>query len=191
LTGRFAPGNGSLRLLAWNIWHGGGCRLARIVAALATHDADVVVLCEYRRRTSAALCAALAALGYEHTSGIQPPPGRNGVLIAARHPLRARAPLSHRVEEPHRMLDVEVAGLRLVGVYLPSSSRPPFCLGPLGSTRRGNQSWLAGPTVPARICSGDQYLDEEPGGCSGCNGSSPRRPKKPARLCVRGPQARG
>jgi exonuclease III len=110
-------------VLAWNIRHGGGCRLRGIVAALATHGADVVVLSEYRRRTGAALRAALAGLGYRRASTTEPPPGRNGVLIAARCPFRERGPLSMRVEEPHRMLDVEVGGLRLIGVYLPNLLR--------------------------------------------------------------------
>jgi exonuclease III len=114
---------GPTRLLVWNIRHGGGSRLRGIVAALARHDADVLVLCEYRRRTGAELRAMLAGLGYRHATATEPPPGRNGVLIAARRPLRERGPLSRRVEEPYRMLDVEVAGLRLSGVYLPNLLR--------------------------------------------------------------------
>jgi hypothetical protein len=37
-----------MRLLAWNIRQGGGSRLARIADALARHEADVLVLSEYR-----------------------------------------------------------------------------------------------------------------------------------------------
>jgi exonuclease III len=107
-------------LLVWNIRHGGGSRLGRIVEALARHDAGIVVLCEYRRRTVVVLRAALGGLGYRHATTTEPPPGRNGVLIAARRPFRQRGPLSGRVPDPYRMLDVEFADLRLTGVYLPN-----------------------------------------------------------------------
>src|ERR1700757_1189472 len=74
-----------MRLLAWNIRQGGGSRLPRIVDALKRHDADIVVLSEYRGGLSAPrLCAALHALGYRHATTLVPPPSRNGVLVAAR-----------------------------------------------------------------------------------------------------------
>ena len=38
----------AMRLLAWNIRQGGGTRLPRIADALKRHDADIVVLSEYR-----------------------------------------------------------------------------------------------------------------------------------------------
>jgi hypothetical protein len=38
----------ALRILTWNIRAGGGTRLPRIGAALAVHNADVLVLTEYR-----------------------------------------------------------------------------------------------------------------------------------------------
>jgi hypothetical protein len=51
-----------MRLLAWNIRQGGGSRLPRIADALKRHDADIVVLSEYRVGPSAPrLCAALHA----------------------------------------------------------------------------------------------------------------------------------
>ena len=49
-----------------------------------------------------------------------PPPGRNGVLIAARRQFRELGALSPAVPEPYRMVGVELAGLRLFGVYMPN-----------------------------------------------------------------------
>jgi endonuclease/exonuclease/phosphatase family metal-dependent hydrolase len=43
-----------MRLLAWNIRQGGGSRLGRIADALARHEADILVLSEYRGGESAA-----------------------------------------------------------------------------------------------------------------------------------------
>jgi hypothetical protein len=72
-----------MRLLAWNIRQGGGSRLSQIADALTCHDADIVVLSEYRGGPSAPrLCAALHGLGYRHAPTLVPPPNRNGVLGA-------------------------------------------------------------------------------------------------------------
>jgi hypothetical protein len=55
-----------VRLLAWNIRQGGGSRLVGIIDALARHDADVLILSEYRGGDSAEpLRSALATLGSE------------------------------------------------------------------------------------------------------------------------------
>ena len=110
-----------MRLLAWNIRQGGGSRLPRIAAALARHDADVVVLSEYRGGGAATrLAAALDALGYRHRTAAMPPPGRNGVLIAAREGFREHGVVADAVAEPYRMVWVEFAGFMLCGVYMPN-----------------------------------------------------------------------
>jgi exodeoxyribonuclease III len=110
-----------LRVLAWNIRQGGGSRLAAIAAALARHDADVLVISEYRGGEAAArLRLTLAELGYRHATRLAPPPGRNGVLIASRRKLRQEEVVSASVPEPYRMVGVAVAGLRLHGIYMPN-----------------------------------------------------------------------
>jgi len=110
-----------LRLLAWNIRQGGGARLPAIGEALAGHDADILVISEYRGGDSAnRLRAALAGLGYRHATTLTPPPGGNGVLIAARHPFREHGAVSDAVPEPCRMVRVEFAGLVLCGIYMPN-----------------------------------------------------------------------
>jgi len=111
----------ALRLLAWNIRQGGGARLAAIAEALARHEAEILVISEYRGGDSAnRLRAALAALGYRHQTGLAPPPGKNGVLIAARRPLREHGAVSAGLPEPYRMVRVEIAGLFLCGIYMPN-----------------------------------------------------------------------
>ena len=111
----------ALRLLAWNIRQGGGARLAAIAEALARHEAEILVISEYRGGDSAnRLRAALAALGYRHQTGLAPPPGKNGVLIAARRPFREHGAVSAGLPEPYRMVRVEFAGLFLCGIYMPN-----------------------------------------------------------------------
>jgi exonuclease III len=107
-------------LLAWNIRQGGGSRLTRIAAALEHHQADILVLSEYRGGQSAIrLLAALDTLGYRYATTLMPPPGRCGVLIAARCPFREDA-LVGGLPEPYRMASVVFASFRLVGVYMPN-----------------------------------------------------------------------
>jgi exonuclease III len=110
-----------MRVLTWNIRAGGGARLDRIAAAIAAHDADVLVLTEYRSGTAGGrLRAALAAIGYVGFSDTEPPATRNGVLIAARVPLPRVAFVAPHVPEPWRMIAVRVSRIRLFGVYMPN-----------------------------------------------------------------------
>jgi exonuclease III len=110
-----------VRLLAWNIRQGGGTRLAGIVAALLRHDADVLILSEYRGGDSAdRLRAALKVAGYRHVSELMPPPGRTGVLIAARRGFAAHGALCVDVPEPYRLVDVDCGAVRITGVYMPN-----------------------------------------------------------------------
>ena len=110
-----------MRLLAWNIRQGGGSRLPRIAAALAHHEAEILVLSEYRGGQSAArLLAVLDALGYHYATTLMPPLGRTGVLIAARCAFHEHGTLSIGLPEPYRMVSVGFASFRLVGVYMPN-----------------------------------------------------------------------
>jgi exodeoxyribonuclease-3 len=52
-----------------------------------------------------------------------PPPGKNGVLIAARRRFREHGAVSGALPEPYRMVRVELAGLLLCGVYMPNLLR--------------------------------------------------------------------
>jgi exonuclease III len=108
-------------LLAWNIRQGGGTRLPAIARALARHEADVLVLSEYRGGDSALrLREELERLGYPHATNLRPPPGKSGVLIAARRRLRTHAALSDTLPEPYRLVHVEIGRLSLCGVYMPN-----------------------------------------------------------------------
>jgi exodeoxyribonuclease-3 len=109
-----------MRLVAWNIRQGGGSRLPRIVEALQRHDADILVLSEYRGGAAATrLLAALDALGYRYATTLAPPAGRTGVLIAARCPFQEHGSLDG-LAEPCRLVSVAFGSFRLVGVYMPN-----------------------------------------------------------------------
>jgi exodeoxyribonuclease III len=88
---------------------------------LRRHDADVLVISEYRGGDSATrLRAALAALGYRHATGLTPPPGGNGVLIAARVPFDDGGPVAAALPDPCRMVRAHFGALRIYGIYMPN-----------------------------------------------------------------------
>jgi len=54
-----------VRLLSWNILHGGGSRLDDIVATIETYSPDVIALQEFRHgKTGERLVSALDELGH-------------------------------------------------------------------------------------------------------------------------------
>jgi exodeoxyribonuclease III len=110
-----------LRLFAWNIRQGGGSRLPAIGEAIARHDADVLVLSEYRGGDAALrLTEALARIGYPHMTALRPPPGKTGVLVASRRRFRAHAALDDALPEPYKLVHVEIGKLSLCAVYMPN-----------------------------------------------------------------------
>jgi exodeoxyribonuclease-3 len=110
-----------VRLFAWNIRQGGGTRLSAIGEAIARHEADVLVISEYRGGDAGLrLREALERLGYPYMTSPRPPPGKSGVLIATRRRFRAHAPLSDALPEPDRLVHVEIGKLSLCGVYMPN-----------------------------------------------------------------------
>ena len=155
-----------MRLLAWNVRAGGGSRLVGIAAALTRHDADVVVLSEYRNGAAGQrLREALAAIGYRHTTQLGPPPRGNGVLIAARQRFRERGVATPTVPEPYRMLSVELETLRLYGIYMPNmKAKVPYwqaLIAALAAERDG-PALAIGDFNTCRA-----YVDE-PGAIDGC-----------------------
>jgi exodeoxyribonuclease III len=110
-----------MRLLAWNIRQDGGSRLGRIADALARHEADILVLSEYRGGGSATrLLEVLSTLGYVYVTVLAPPPRFNGVLIAARCAFLEHSGIGSGLPEPYRVVSVEFAAFRLVGIYMPN-----------------------------------------------------------------------
>jgi len=95
--------------------------LPQIADALAHHKADILVLSEYRGGEAAVrLRAALQTLGYRYATPLAPPPGRSGVLIAARCVFRDHREVDGGLPEPYRMVGVEFPAFRLVGIYMPN-----------------------------------------------------------------------
>jgi exonuclease III len=99
-----------MRLLSWNILHGGGSRRQAIAAAINALAPDVVILQEVRvfdGRGPDPLVEGLADGGLEEQVS-SPVVGReNGILIASRWPFRA-TPLAQDPSQPVHMLQAEL-----------------------------------------------------------------------------------
>ena len=112
-----------MRLVSWNIRHGGGGRIRAIYDALIGHAPDVIILTEYRSGPGASLRERLASAGWPHFASSDPAPGRNGVAVLSGEPLIVRRPPSS--VPPDRWVEVEVPtyGLALAAVYVPVRGR--------------------------------------------------------------------
>lgn len=122
-----------MRILHWNILHGGGSRrMPEIVLALLAHKPDVVVLTEYRITIGGQIRGVLGDHGLSHQLSSDPPKGKNGIVIASRSPLRhVSTPADLPAALHPRWLDAAIAidgaetgELLLTGVHIPDDSRP-------------------------------------------------------------------
>lgn len=152
-----------MRLLTWNIRHGGrsGAHLDRVIDTFVAFAADVVVVTEFRSHEGGTrIRNRLAAAGYQTTCEGVPPP-RNSVLVACRGALAACGPLDGRLEQTDRLWCVSWQGLKIVGVYMPNQElKHPYWAALLAH---------AGSAAAADIYCGDfntgrNDLDREEGG---------------------------
>ena len=115
-----------MKLLSWNIRSGGGKRCDAIAHAIAGHDADAVVLSEYRPRSSVPLLRELEGRGYGHFVLSDPDPKVGGVAILSRlrmveeKPRVALGGFASRL----RIARIPDANLRVCGFYGPLPRDP-------------------------------------------------------------------
>lgn len=155
-----------MRIVAWNIRAGGGRRVGRIARQLARWAPDVVALSEFRATPpSGVLARTLTAHGLTHQLTTADPraPRRNGLIVAARWPLR-HVKLGAAPRDPSRWLVTVVEGpvpLVLGAMHVPnraSGQKYPFLDAVLACARR----WRRGPALfVGDTNSGRRTIDEE------------------------------
>lgn len=81
-----------LRLLSWNILHGGGTRCEQILSVIEQHDTDIVCLQEFRHgKSKPVLLDGLKTIGLDTVYAPQTNNAReNSLIIATRLPMRAK-----------------------------------------------------------------------------------------------------
>src|SRR5947209_1872689 len=85
-----------MRLLAWNILHGGGPRIPRIVEEISAHDPDVIALTGFRADPRLSLRSDLKERGWVYVETSNPPEKINGVAVFSRTPMQRVASPSFR-----------------------------------------------------------------------------------------------
>src|SRR5688572_19579448 len=85
-AGRIRSTISLVKLVAFNIRHGGGSRIARIQDVIAGHAPDVLIVPEFRNNPAGtALRNWLTAFGHVHqAAGVTDLPAHNTVLVTAR-----------------------------------------------------------------------------------------------------------
>lgn len=110
-----------MKVLAWNIRQGGRRNREHVVARCCHHDADVIVLTEFRRNdVGEFLSESFRERGWPHQAVGEADRRSNTNFVASREPIGRTGPLDRRLEKPHRMLDVTIGGVRLTAVHMPN-----------------------------------------------------------------------
>ena len=162
-----------MRVVVWNILHGGGKRIAEIALALLEHQPDLVVLSEFRSVRGGPLRAVLAdhGLGHQLASEVLPP--RNGMLVACKHPIAATDPAPPGVGIG-RWLAVTISPadgtppVEFLAAHVPDDSRPSDKAAHWQHIVRWARPRTAGHAVVAGdFNTGRHFVDEE-GATFGC-----------------------
>ena len=155
-----------MRVVFWNIRHGGGVRAAAIARRICLWGADAVALCEFRGTPpSGELARALAQRGlvYQCTTADPARPAVNGLLLASRWPCQ-RLRLATAPAEPARWLLARIHSPSplVVGVmHVPnrvSGRKYPYLDAVLETARR---AWPGPAVFMGDTNSGRIGLDEE------------------------------
>lgn len=102
-----------VRVLNWNIGHGGGSRIPAIRRHIESVNPDVLALTEFQIRNEAALRTDLNRLGYPFIATSNPADKQNGLLVASRWALDRDADQGAPDIDRERWLAVRLADLDL------------------------------------------------------------------------------
>jgi exodeoxyribonuclease-3 len=118
-----------MKFLAWNIQHGGGSRVARIIEEVSAHDPDVIAFAEFRARPGAVLLAELGERGWPYAETTEPLVNQNGIAVFSRTPLRRIRPCLAPGEHEARWLEIDLpeyrCGLAVLHIMAASGRRHP------------------------------------------------------------------
>ena len=163
-----------MRVLAWNILHGGGpSRLPEIALDVLDARPDVVVLSEFRPGRGGQLRAVLADQGLPHQSCSGESPTRNAILLASRWPLSVddageglAANLKPRLHAA--VVDHPAGPVAVLGVHIPDDSNPSGKAHVWRAVLDYAKPRAAGRTVIAGDTNSGRHGTDDPAGRLGC-----------------------
>lgn len=110
-----------MRIVTWNIRHGGGKRIDRLIESIAAHSPDVLVLTEFRNNPNGdRLRDSLRDLGLNHHTQTISRPSTNTLLIAAKQEFAAQT-FPQLCADAHRCTFVRIGDLNVFGLYFPQN----------------------------------------------------------------------
>lgn len=112
------------KIMAWNIRHGGGSRVAEIIEVIRHHAPDVLVLTEFRHNAVAPqITAALLDDGLKFQAALNGPARELSVLIASRFPFTGATLENELPAWPFRAIRADFDQFTLFGFYVPTGER--------------------------------------------------------------------
>jgi exodeoxyribonuclease-3 len=107
-----------MRIVSWNIRHGGGTRIDAILRCVAKHRPDVLVLVEFRQGLCGdKLRAGLSAQGLGEQALASAGPKQNSVLLASRKPFDLFPLPGIGAGDAHRVVGASFGDLDVHGFY--------------------------------------------------------------------------
>jgi exodeoxyribonuclease III len=108
-----------LRVVSWNLLHGGGARIPALVGALLAHEPDLCVLAEARSSRLGEVLEPLSEAGFLHHAATVMPARKNGVVVVSRSPITVHPPPPGEMYA-RRWVDIETSGgIRVVACHVP------------------------------------------------------------------------
>lgn len=163
-----------MRIVAWNILHGGGPgRLPEIALDVLDARPDLVVLSEFRPGRGGQLRAVLADHGLSHQSCSGESPTRNSILLASRWPMggvEVGGGLTEKLKPRLHAAVVEhpVGPVGVLGVHIPDDSNPSGKAHVWQAVLDYAKPRAAGRTVVAGDTNSGRHGTDDPAGRLGC-----------------------
>lgn len=148
-----------MKIMTFNIRHGGGTRGNQILESVLSHNPDTVVFTEYRENKNGLfLRNSLAANGYLAFSCSSIKPKENSVAIASKAPFVATTFPLELEKHSQRALLASFEGLSILGVYFAQNQdkRPLFDF----INDRSKEVFEVNGVVIGDFNTGKHYLDE-------------------------------
>jgi exodeoxyribonuclease-3 len=151
--------NSTVRILCWNIRHGGGSRASLVAERIIDQNPDIAIVTEFRNNQAGkALKRALADAGLTHAASPDAMPNCNTVLVASNSNFKTDV-MPSLGPESYRVICAKFNDLVLFGFYFPGNNakRPIFeVICDLNSKYLAGKSLLIGD-----FNTGRHYLDEQ------------------------------
>jgi exodeoxyribonuclease III len=109
-----------VEILTWNIRHGGGTRVNKIIDRIIEHEADIVIITEYRNNENGLIIRkALLENGYLAQVSAIVDGDKNTLLIAGKNNFSSKMLNKQLGEDFFRVINIEFCDLNIYGVYFP------------------------------------------------------------------------